>query len=266
MGAVVDAVTAARRAGSGSDMVLTGASPRISPRGHRVYAGVCHVKSRVVTPISSQPAIVNPIQIGWVTASSRIRCGHGCRSREQSSDAVQRPDQAADLARGPRSAPTRVTAGRAGQQLGIEDLADRVPRAQVLRSTMDTPVAYAASRLRSRRSTVAQTSEHTRICRTATHHLGQHRCHGCDRQLSPAHLGDQRSDPVTTRNRPLCHRQQRLAVQQHQPTSVREPSDRVAAQSSTSRAAHSRVSSGTGPWSRSSSASHSSTAAPCRSG
>ncbi len=72
----------------------------------------------------------------------------------------------------------------------------------------------------------------------------------------------------TRSRRPVgpCATAERLAIeQQHQPGSLESSGGRVASQSSIRWAAHSRVSIGTGPCSRSSSASHSSTAARRRS-
>ncbi len=90
-----------------------------------------------------------------------------------------------------------------------------------------------------------QASEDCRIGRSAPHHLGQDRGHSCDRQLASTHLDHKGADPVPPFRRALAERRQRFAVEkQHQPALRRV---RFESHSSTSRAAHSSVSDGTGP-------------------
>ena len=110
----------------------------------------------------------------------------------------------------------------------------------------------------------SETSEHRRVPGVASDDLREHSCHCANRQVASAHLGDQGPHAVAAAGRSMRNRGDGFAVEeQHQLARRRFRGPRwfcCRAHVSTSSAAHSSVSAGTGPWRRSSSASHSSTA------
>ena len=111
-------------------------------------------------------------------------------------------------------------------------------------------------------------SEHTSVSCSPSNNLREHCRHGSNRSIASTHLRYQRTYAIASRRRTVPDRGDRFTIQQqHQPARRARRAGRVApdSQRSTICAAHSRVSGGIGPCVRSSSASHSSTAARCRS-
>ena len=108
-----------------------------------------------------------------------------------------------------------------------------------------------------------QDGEHRSVGRPPPQDLGEHGCRGADRSVQVPHPLHQCTDPVPPSDRTVRDRRERLAVeQQHQ--LARAASSTVDTQLVTTPSAHARSSAGTGPYARSISCSHSSSAARCR--
>ena len=93
-------------------------------------------------------------------------------------------------------------------------------------------------------------SEDRGVRSTATYHLGKDYRDNADGQISPAHLDHEGSNPVAPASRSVRDRRHSLAIQkEHQPARRVAPPGcvRSDSQRSTSRAAQSNVSGGTGP-------------------